>query len=141
MAKEKIVWIEVEAQFGGAGSEWIKGKITDPPVVQEVNAEKAAKYEATFRRPFPTGRYVQVLHFYNLTRHFVWEGSIRLPEEQKKKRLKEIPTQLQEFAGKLQEAAAQAKEEKALKDATKGLSSKPPPHILAKMKKKQRKTR
>lgn len=132
------MWISVEAQRNGPGTEWERCLITDPPVIEEVTEERAAKMEAIFKKKFPIGRYVQILDLTSKTRHWVFENWIRIPEASKKKKRKKVPPKLAEFTEKLQEVSAQAKEEKEKKESERGLSSKPPDHVLAKRKRSKR---
>jgi len=135
-----IVWIEVEAQLEGRGSKWVPGKITDPPKVEEIDAKRARRMKRMFKKDFPVGRYVEVVISYSRTRHWIYEGFIRTPKKTVKKR-KKVPPKLAQFTEKLQEVSAKVKEEKAQREAERGVSSKPPAHVLAKRKRQKRKSK
>jgi len=139
--KAPLVWINVEAQMNGPGSDWMNCQITDTPVVEDVGEERATKLRDLFKKEFPVGRYVQILDLDSKSRRWVYEGWIRIPAASRKKKHKKVPPKLAEFTEKLQEISAQVREEKAQMVAEKGVSSKPPSHVLAKRKRRKKVTK
>ena len=137
--KVELVWINIEAKMTGKYGDWERGRMTDPPEVDNVNEERAARLTKLFKKDFPVGRYVCVLDDHTKTKHWVHESWVRMPAATRRSHPKPIPEKLMRFAEKLKTLAAKAKEEATIKATTKGVSSNAPAHVLAKRaKQKQR---
>ena len=105
-----IVWVAVEAQIKGKGSEWAHCRIPTPPKTEEVDNLRAEKLTQAFHKPFPTGTYVQVQTLERGTYHWVPEEWIRVPGKPTKKLRKPIPVSLAEFVQTLRSKRAESLE-------------------------------